>query len=685
MTEMLVEKCLERSVKPLQPHQKRFIKAFMRSKRRGTIAIHSPGSGKTLMAMASAKCYLAEYPDSSVIIIAPTSLIGAHEKQLQDYEKKLPGGHIPHVKKFLFFTYTGFSNAIHAGEIKMCEGALVIADEAQTLKGAETQIFEDIRSCAGLSTKVILLTATPITNKDADLINLVTVASGSSVLDHHTMAMILDNDQLMRAFFGCQLSWYTTDPKKMSAFFPKKEVWMIPIVMDSSTLKTYETLEGGKTSRSIEGIFALDGESEDTDLQSFFNGLRRISSSSGQKIAFIIDFIQHVRDGKTSASLGLTKKIMDSHTDKFIIFTHFKEHGSNKIIAALNKAKIEYGIIDGSVSKTQRTKIEADYVSGKIAVILISAAGSTGLNLFETGYIFIEEPSWNNSEVEQIEARGIRYLGHAKLPKVKQNVLVMKLMLIKPSEKRNFDRIIADRELKYEKLKDQPSIDIKMFVDSNRKQMAIDARLKMLEKKVPSLEDCGQSRVSIGDFAEMRVYLRTSTKLAAVPMGTRSNGTYYAPGRPLRLPEETRVSFNDALLREVISGSGVLRISSDTAVFLAGSSEILVDAIVMANSHAFPHIMPDNVFLAKKYRIGIVNWGINFETGMLITVTQRARLNILKQMNEHCDLILIVAREVDRNAIKDELKERSFTEASYRAEFDRIVNGSSAGIVVITC
>jgi len=681
----LVDKCLARSIKPMQPHQKKFIKAFMKSTRRGTIAIHSPGSGKTLMAMGAAKCYLAEYPDSRVIFVAPASLIGAHENQLRNYEKKLPGGRVPQEKKFLFFTYTGFSNAIRAGEIRMCEGALVICDEAQALKGAETKIFEDIRECAGLSTKVILLSATPITNTDSDLMNLMTVASGGPVLDYHTMTAILDNDRLMRAFFGCQLSWYTSDPKKMAAFFPKKETRIVPIVMDPPTLKTYETLENDKTSRTIEGIFSLSGENADTDLQSFFNGLRRISSSSAQKIEFIIDFILHIQTRRTSSALGITKHVLDSHTSKFIIFTHFQEHGSAKIIAALRKAKISHGIIDGSVSKSQRSKIEADYVSGAISVILISAAGSTGLNLFETGFIFLMEPSWNNSEVQQVEARGIRYLGHAKLPKGMQNVLILKLMLIKPSEKRDFEKIIADRGTKYEKLSAPPSIDIKMFVDSARKQTAIDARLSMLEARVPSLEKCSESRIQIGNFEEMRVYHRTSAKIASVPIGTRMVGQYYAAGRRLDSSEEVRVSFNDDMLKEIISGSGVLRLSQNTAVLLAGSNDILTDALMESNSHVFPHIMNEAKELSKRYRIGIANWGINFATGGSVGYIPRVRTNVLKQMNEHCDLILVVAREGDRIPIKDILAGRKFAEASYISEFDRIANGATSGIVVIAC
>lgn len=696
-SDALTDATLSRGIKPMQIHQKKFIKAFMRSTYRGSIAIHSPGSGKTLMAMGAAKCYLAEYPDSRVIFVAPASLIGAHEIQLREYEKLLPGGRVPSMSKFSFYTYAGFSNAIKAEKLKMCEGALVICDEAQVLKGAETQIFADISACAGLATKVILLSATPITNTDADLMNIMTVANGSLALDPHTMDAILNNDTLMRAFFGCQLSWYTGDPKKMAAYFPKKETRVVPIIMNDAALKTYSTLEGGETSRAIEGIFSLSGETTDTDLQSFFNGLRRISSGSAQKIDFMIDFIKHVNADRVSAPLGITRAVLDSHTNKFVIFTHFKDHGSAKIIAALNKAGIKYGIIDGSVLKPARAKIEADYVAGRITVILISAAGSTGLNLFETGYIFLMEPSWNNSEVYQVEARGVRYLGHAKLPKKKQNVLIMKLMLIKPREKRDFEKIITDcRRYQYDKsgsagchektCDSPPSIDIKMYVDSNRKQDAINARLAMLEKKVPSLETCGESkRPNITNFDEMRVYNRISSKIANVPVGVKSTGSYYVPGRKIPEPDENRISFNDSLLKEIISGSGIMRISNDTAVLVAGSTDLLVNTIAQANSKSFPHIMDPRATLAKKYRICIINWAINFATGSNVNISDSLVIRVLKQVNTVCDLLIVVARENKRVVIKNTLIGRTFSEASYNSEFDKIAHGGGAGIVVIAC
>jgi len=59
----------------LQPHQIKFIKQFVFSNLRGTIAFHGVGSGKTLNAVVCSCYYLKMYPNNKVIVISPSSLL----------------------------------------------------------------------------------------------------------------------------------------------------------------------------------------------------------------------------------------------------------------------------------------------------------------------------------------------------------------------------------------------------------------------------------------------------------------------------------------------------------------------------------------------------------------------------------------------------------------------------------
>lgn len=666
--------CLERGKKKLQPHQRKLLTALMQSKRRGAIAIHGAGTGKTLLSVTASKCFLDMNPKGHIIVITPASLLKGFRDELREFEAKTP------MDKYHFYTYAGFLQAAHAKSLPTCEGALVIIDEVQTLKDSDGAIFAAVHACTSAATRVLGLSATPIINGDADIMALMAIVSGEPVVDSRLADAILASDKLTRAFFGCQLSFFTNDPARLAAFYPKVSAKLVPIIMDAAACKTYCSLENNTPNRAVRDIFGLAGDSADTDLQSFFNGLRRVSSSSAQKIAFMMTWIKALADKKPNSAIGLTKAVMNAHTDKSIIFTHFREHGLALIVAALRKLGVPFAVIDGKVDKTTRGRIVADYVVGKIKVILISAAGATGLNLLETGYVFLMEPSWNESEVIQVTARAVRYLSHDKLPSGKRNVLVMKLMLIKKSESREFDRIAGDR-IQYEERAEPPSIDIKMYVDSHRKQKAIEARLAYLEAHVPSIEDCAARRLDIASFAELRTYRRTSARIATTPSGVRSSGSYYAPG-PKRDVITTKISFNDNLIREAATGSGVSRFSAPTAVLFAGPSALLDSAFVRANSKVHPHIYTGEA-INKRYRLGVINWAMNFETGASVIISEAKVSSTLHAMNAMCDTLLILSPETKRQKIKDELVGRTFAEASYESEFDRLANVQ--GVCIIVC
>ena len=52
------------------------------------------------------------------------------------------------------------------------------------------------------------------------------------------------------------------------------------------------------------------------------------------------------------------------------------------------------------------------------------------------------ESSWNLNFVEQIIGRGVRYKSHESLPEKKRTVTVYKLILVKPDEYKNINKIL---------------------------------------------------------------------------------------------------------------------------------------------------------------------------------------------------------------------------------------------------
>ena len=59
-----------------------------------------------------------------------------------------------------------------------------------------------------------------------------------------------------------------------------------------------------------------------------------------------------------------------------------------------------------------------------IKVLMITAAGSEGINLFNTRFVHLLDPYWNNVRLEQVVGRARRICSHESLPIEKQNVNV---------------------------------------------------------------------------------------------------------------------------------------------------------------------------------------------------------------------------------------------------------------------
>jgi hypothetical protein len=642
--------CISRSKKKLQIHQKKFVEAFMSSKLRGAIAVHGAGSGKTLLAVTTSKCYLDKYPGHTVVVITPASLLAGFRKELSEYSTKED-------KRYRFFTYAGYVQ-----KPCDCNDSLLIVDEAQNLKNAESVSFKAVLDCAKEANKVLLMSATPITNSPYDLEPLISLIHGKTPTDEFMFNTVLKHKKLSLAYFGCRLSFFENDPIRTKQFFPSTEEVFIPIIMNSETTKTYQNLENNKTTKDIANIFDLNNSTEEKDLQSFFNGLRRISSSSTQKLEFMIKFIKHIIAKKPNSTLGITQRMIDTHTDKFIIFTHFKAHGSVLIIKQLKKEGIAHGYIDGTVTKKKRVKVVDDYVAGKTKVILISAAGATGLNLFETGYMFLVEPSWNESEVIQVMARANRYMSHIKLPPSKRNVRIMKLMLIKPHEAKQFSKVISDK-VKYEDSGIMPSIDVKMVVDSNRKQALIVETLAFLESKIPSLESCKDGKQTIIDVNKLHEMKRLSNvpeiQAKDISILTKKNDKTFATPQASShktLPKDNYTN-NKIIADNLLTMSGVSYIKQPTTILFDDVSHVLVHSFLSANHNIYADVIPTRmssgtikkikgmprthiVTSQKKYKLGVFNGYIDLETNSTSRLSNIMIQKLLKRVQSAAEITL---------------------------------------------
>ena len=197
--------CLTRSNVELRPHQLEAIKYL--ETHRGLIAAYATGSGKTLLAITAAECYLDKNPNGRILIITPTAARDGFKENMGKY------GIDPKTNKYCFYGYQEFVNRYDwendtiklkgrqdAGHCESCKNVFLIIDEAHELrtptpwsgvkpfvppKRGQAEKITGLRviraiQCAAAADKVLLLTATPLVNDPYDIANLIAMVRGEA-------------------------------------------------------------------------------------------------------------------------------------------------------------------------------------------------------------------------------------------------------------------------------------------------------------------------------------------------------------------------------------------------------------------------------------------------------------------------------------------------------------------------
>jgi superfamily II DNA or RNA helicase len=389
---------------------------------RGAIVVHSVGTGKTLLAVATAQCLLLNDKVKKIIVITPTSLQENFKKQMKMY-----GLDNSDFEFYHFYTIQKLVNEIDNKTVVNPNNALLIIDEAHNLRTIDGGRIEPILKYSKRAEKVLLLTATPLINYNHDIINLISLIKGTDPLsiDYFNKLMTEKSKKKeLEKYMTDIFSFYIKD--KPDPNFPRKKILEIFLPMNDKYLKLYEEIESG------EGDNIPDFK--DKNINVFYNGLRRASNildKKSPKVDWIID------------------KIENEPKAKYVIFSHFLNMGIKPIMKYLDSKKIKYGYVTGDLSISQRQKAVDDYNNNICRILFISKAAAEGLDLKNTTYIIIMESSWNLSSIEQIQGRGIRYKSHESLPEHKRHVTVYKLLLIKPEEYKNINKITNNYLLEY--------------------------------------------------------------------------------------------------------------------------------------------------------------------------------------------------------------------------------------------
>jgi superfamily II DNA or RNA helicase len=372
-------------------------------KHNGLVLYHSMGSGKTITSLAMV--YQFKYP----IIIISTK---ASRKNFQDDIKKMGLD----VSRIQILTYQKVTKMIMDGGLDFSDYSIII-DEAHHLRtGTKLQSIL-ITECIKAK-KIVLLTGTIFYNSLTDLSVLVNMIKRDEVLP---------------------------ETNKEFKFFFWDDIFEAPGSVD--TLK-----------ERIQGTISYFKKSQDIHYPKSFTTYIKVDMSNGQiseyrhylKKILSLDNIQHVDYSimdkrKVNNFLNVTRQLsntIDNSPDfpkilaiweyikkapkPIIIYSNYLANGILPLTIHLDKNKISYALYYGEQTEEKRNKIIDKYNQRQTDVLLITSAGSESLDLKNTRSIHIMEPHWNESKINQIIGRAIRYDSHKALPETDRTVEIVR-------------------------------------------------------------------------------------------------------------------------------------------------------------------------------------------------------------------------------------------------------------------
>lgn len=403
------------------------------------LIVFDTGMGKTLTALTAGECFLKENPESRVIIITQKSLLKTFEKEFDKH------GAIANKKKYKSYTYDNILNIEKEGKSIKSTGSLVIVDEAHTLRNACGKKYEAVMKIVTKAKKVLLLTATPFVNGMCDLVPLVNLLNKGYVLIPNTARTKKCVGRKIAKYVGsgdtigkCNNSINTLNQRDID-----NQLGTIRRYLDGKLSYAQKTIGVGSEYPSLDinvNLIPMSAEflrryniavkTETSDIfstpEAFYNGYRRAVNKLGgdyfsEKIEYTINLI--------------TDSIDNNPYSKNVVFSNWIEFGMNVLIKRLKEQKIKYRIITGQTPADERMKIVKDYNDPlkKINTLVISNAGSMGIDLKRVQKIIVLDPVWNNATLEQIQGRGVRYKSHDDLPPQYRTVTVHLLQLVERS------------------------------------------------------------------------------------------------------------------------------------------------------------------------------------------------------------------------------------------------------------
>jgi len=343
---------------------------------------------------------------------------------------------------------------------------LIVVDESQGARNSTGELIRALKKTE--AKKRLLLSATPIFNRPHEIAPQINLVAGKSVLpedqkafDNKFVQKQQVNPSILQRVMGVKpgeverLQNRETLRKVMKKYvdyhpgqtegFPSVKETEVKVPMGAKQMDVYKAVMGQAPWWQQQKVkWGLPpGKGELDKMKAFLSGARQVSNTTSGYVKNTGD-VQSVKIDK--AFNYLQQQLANNPRYKGVVYSNYLSSGLNPYKQRLDQAHIPYGEFSGNISDGARQAMVRKYNEDKIKALLISSAGSAGLDLKGTRLVQILEPHFNEEKERQIIGRGARFQSHAALPPEEQNVLVQRYLASpQPSL---FDRISGNTKVK---------------------------------------------------------------------------------------------------------------------------------------------------------------------------------------------------------------------------------------------
>lgn len=427
----------------LEPHQQRVVDRIQRDDQPGLVVAHGVGTGKTLSSLAAADAL--GMPAQAVV---PAALQDNYKKEIDKH--LAPGSAVPSVHSLSVVGRQGGARELVDSSPDTAGGTLIV-DEAHRLRNPNSIGYGQMKELGAQAKKRLYLSASPVYNHPVDIAPLVNLAANEHVLPETQAGFAHDylhtkkvEPGLFAGLAGVQAGEVDElDPRKSPALAAKLRKWVdfhqnptssadfphrtdetVDVPVSDEQRKVYDTLLGDapwwvryKVRRGLP-----PSKQEAADLNAFSSGARQ-ALLSPHVFSQGMGATDHATKQRAAVD-RLQAAIEANKRHKAVVYAPYLGAGLDPYAKLLEERGIPYGRFTGEVPKEVRDQAVRDYNENKLRALLVSDAGSEGLDLKGTRAIQILAPAWNQERLNQIIGRGIRYKSHAHLPEDERSVNV---------------------------------------------------------------------------------------------------------------------------------------------------------------------------------------------------------------------------------------------------------------------